>query len=108
MKPRRTHFRSLLALLLWSATSAAVFAHGGEAAHRDADATGPRDWHELWRAWALEPVVVVSLVLTAWVYARGVGRLWSAAGWGRGVRAWEAWCFAGGWLTLVVALVSPL
>jgi cytochrome c oxidase assembly factor CtaG len=34
--------------------------------------------------------------------------MWRAAGVGRGVRRWEAACFALGWLTLVAALVSPL
>lgn len=93
----------LLALL---AASPAALAHGGEDHGRPAD--GPRDWHELAAAWAFEPLIVIPLVLCAWVYARGVRRLWTTAGRGRGVRVWEAWCFAGGWLALAVALVSPL
>jgi putative membrane protein len=34
--------------------------------------------------------------------------VWRDAGVGHGVRRWEAASFAGGWLALVVALVSPL
>jgi len=37
-----------------------------------------------------------------------VRKLWRASQQGHGIRTWEAWCFAGGWLALVVALVSPL
>ena len=74
-------------------------AHGGE----------PHDLHDLWRAWALdEPFVIAGLVLTAWIYARGVRRLWKGSHAGAGIRRWEAACFAGGWVALVVALVSPL
>lgn len=91
------------AVLIACATGSAVHAHGG-----GEPCAGPGDWHELAGAWEFEPFVVVPLALTAWVYARGVRRLWRAAGTGRGVRRWEAASFAAGWLTLVVALVSPL
>jgi cytochrome c oxidase assembly factor CtaG len=98
------------ALTLWATTAAVAAAHGGEP-HGDLaapEAAGPRDWDELWRAWAFEPLIVVPLVLSGWLYARGVRRLWLAAGAGHGVRKWEAACFAGGLLALAVALVSPL
>src|SRR5206468_9305960 len=62
---------------------------------------------ELWQTWGLEPGIVVPLVASAWLYARGVARLWRH-GIGRGVRRSDAWCFAAGWLALAVALVSPL
>jgi len=76
-----------------------LLAHGGE----------PHDLHDLWRSWAFdEPVVIAGLLITAWVYTRGVRRLWRASRTGGGIRRWEAACFAGGWLALVVALVSPL
>ena len=77
----------------------ALLAHGGE----------PHDLHDLWRSWAFdEPFVIGGLLLTAWVYTRGVRRLWRASRVGAGIRKWEAACFAGGWVALVVALVSPL
>src|SRR6202521_5996027 len=61
--------------------------------------------HHLWSAWSFEPAVVIGLVLTGWLYFRGIQTLWRNAGRGRGVRAWEVGAFAGGWLMLVVALV---
>ncbi|HKP72772.1 MAG TPA: cytochrome c oxidase assembly protein [Pyrinomonadaceae bacterium] len=60
------------------------------------------------RAWSWEPGVLVCLALSGWLYFRGVRKLWREAETGRGVRRWEAWCYAGGWFALFVALVSPL
>ncbi len=68
----------------------------------------PHNWHDLWRSWAWEPAVLVSLALSAFLYWRGVRLLWREASAGRGIKRWEAACFAGGWLALFVALVSPL
>jgi len=65
----------------------------------------PRD---LWRAWSLEPAVIICLALSAGLYFRGVRSLWRSAGPGHGIRHWEAAAFAGGWITLLLALVSPL
>jgi putative membrane protein len=64
--------------------------------------------HDLWRAWSLEPAVIIGLALSAWLYLRGVLSLWRSAGPGRGIRRREAAAFAGGWIVLVLALVSPL
>jgi putative membrane protein len=64
--------------------------------------------HDLWSAWSFEPLVVLGLGLTAWLYFQGLQALWRNAGRGRGVRVWEAAAFAAGWLMLVGALVSPL
>jgi putative membrane protein len=64
--------------------------------------------HDLWTAWSFEPLVLLGLALTAWLYFHGVHALWRNAGAGRGVRACEAGAFAAGWFVLVVALVSPL
>jgi putative membrane protein len=64
--------------------------------------------HDLWRSWELDPLFVVPLALVAALYATGVRRVWRQAGTGRGVRRREAASFAAGWLSLVVALVSPL
>lgn len=64
--------------------------------------------HDLWGAWSLEPWLVASVLVPAWLYARGVRRLWANAGPGRGVRRWQAWCGTIGFATLVVALLSPL
>jgi putative membrane protein len=64
--------------------------------------------HDLWRAWSVEPGVLLCLGLGAILYARGAARLGQrsprAA---RGVRI-RAVAFVAGWLLLLVALVSPL
>lgn len=63
----------------------------------------PHNWHDLLRAWSFEPLVVISLSLTAALFIIGLYRLK-----GRAIRNWEALCFALGWLALFVALVSPV
>src|SRR6185369_14214215 len=65
--------------------------HGGQ----------PHNWHDLAAAWSLEPLVVISLTISALLFVVGFRRQ-------RSIRKWEALCFAGGWLALFVALVSPL
>jgi cytochrome c oxidase assembly factor CtaG len=67
--------------------------HGGQ----------PHNWHDLARAWSFEPLVIISLIVTAILFAVGLYRLNR-----RSIRSWEALCFAGGWLALFIALVSPL
>jgi putative membrane protein len=80
-----------------------ALAHGG-----GAEALRPHNWRELARAWEFDAGVILPLALSAWLYARGVRRLWKATHVGCGVGAFELGCFLGGWLTLFVALVSPL
>lgn len=87
--------RILLILLL---SAPAARAHGPEAA-----ATAPSLWQ-----WNPEWWLLLLLALSAFGYALGLLRLWRHAGRGRGVAPYQAWAFAGGWLALVVALVSPL
>ena len=48
------------------------------------------------------------LLLAAALYAAGTMRLWRRGAVGRGVRRTQAACFAAGWLTLALSLVSPL
>ncbi len=70
------------------------------------------DAHELAgeavRRWTFDPVVLVPLVLTAVLYAAGVVRLRHHRGARRGLASWRIACFIAGWLTLVLALVSPV
>ncbi len=70
----------------------AVLAHAGRAVEP----------HDLWSAWNLEPVVLGSLALAAWVYRRGAGSR------SRPRPAWRDRCFFGGLTALALALVSPL
>ena len=86
----------VMGFLLFYATTA--FAHGGK----------PHNWDDLWRTWTFEPVVVISLVMTAGLFIAGTRKLWHESGTNRGIRKWEAAMFAGGWLALFVALISPL
>lgn len=67
---------------------------------------GPESFDELWSWWSFEPGIVVPLVLTAWLYLRGIRRLARASS--ASVREFDIICFALGWLTLVIALISPL
>jgi cytochrome c oxidase assembly factor CtaG len=85
-----------------------AFAHGARPHGDTAARVGPRNWTELATSWEFDAGVVIPLAISGVLYALGLFRLWRAAGVGRGVRMWEAICFALGWLTLVVALVSPL
>ena len=68
----------------------------------------PHNWHDLARAWSFEPLVVTSLAISALLFVFGLYRLWHEAPKRKAIRTWEALCFAGGWLALFVALVSPM
>ena len=101
----------MLGLNLLNLVNFALLAHGGgdggvlDIAGGDIGGK-PQDFHELLRTWAWEPYVWFALALTAWLYVRGIRKMW--AGRVGGVRRWEAACYAAGWFSLFVALVSPL
>ena len=67
---------------------------------------GPANLSELSEWWAFEPGTVVPLILSGFLYALGVYRLRSASNAVFGLM--EIICFAAGWNTLAIALVSPL
>jgi putative membrane protein len=56
------------------------------------------------RSWSFEPEVIIPLVIVALLFALGAVRRRSKAGWSSS----QFWCFVAGWLTLVIALVSPI
>jgi len=58
--------------------------------------------------WSFEPWGLALLAGSLALYALGVARLWRHAGRGRGVRPAHVSAFLAGWLSLGVALVSPL
>jgi len=62
----------------------------------------------LWSSWNLDPLIAIGLLLGTWLYLRGVAALWRSAGTGSIVQRWQVWAFAGGFGSLLVALVSPL
>ncbi|MBW3553283.1 MAG: cytochrome c oxidase assembly protein [Gemmatimonadetes bacterium] len=59
-------------------------------------------------SWSLEPTVLIGLGLAAGLYVRGWRRLRSRGRGGRILKPWRAWCYAGGLLTVFIALVSPI
>lgn len=59
-------------------------------------------------AWSFDPLVLCCLALSGAAYGIGLLRLWGHAGGARGVSVARALCYWAGWLTLIVALVSPL
>lgn len=61
----------------------------------------------VWQAWSMAPEVVLPLVAALALYAGGVSTLRAKGGAVR-LPAWRIACFAGGWLALALALVSPL
>lgn len=68
----------------------------------------PLQPHDLWSAWSWEPLVLLGLSLSAWMYVHGARTLWRNAGAGHGVRTWEAAAFGAGWVALAISLISPL
>ncbi|CAN5587105.1 cytochrome c oxidase assembly protein [soil metagenome] len=62
----------------------------------------------LWQAWTFDPLVVVGLVAGAALYARGSLRLREVAPRRRAVHARQTLFALGGWLCLLLALVSPI
>lgn len=89
---------ALQAGALMLVTAATAVAHEGK----------PHNWHDLSRAWSFEPFVVISLLLIGGLFVLGFRYLRREAPKQKTIKTWEAACFAGGWLALFVALVSPV
>jgi cytochrome c oxidase assembly factor CtaG len=68
-----------------------ALAHAGE----------PLQPHDLWTAWEFDPGIVVPLVISGALYLIGIRRTTA-------IRRWEVACFWAGWLTLAIALISPV
>jgi putative membrane protein len=100
MAVRRTN-AAILGLLIIAASGASqipVFAHTGE----------PLEPHDFWSSWSFDPAVVIGLTLSALLYIKGAfSLLKSSSPVNRGAR-YQAVFFAGGWLSMVIALVSPI
>lgn len=84
--------------LLLLIVAAPAWAHGP-----DAGAS-----HDALTRFTFEPWMIVPLAIALLLYVPGVARLWGHAGAGRGITRRQVAYFAGGWLSLLVALVSPL
>jgi putative membrane protein len=83
-----------------------VLVLGSHAFAHELDTVGPQNSHELLRAWSFEPGIVIPILLSAILYARGALRLRKASP--ASTRKIDISCFAAGWLALVIALVSPI
>jgi putative membrane protein len=94
LKVKRTAYALALVLLV----VCCVFAHGDK----------PHDADELWSAWSFDPLVVILLLFSATVYTIGVLKLWHESEIGSAISIRGACFYALGWLSLVVALVSPI
>jgi putative membrane protein len=89
------HFVASFLILLFIAPA---FGHEGK----------PHHVRDLPYTWGLDPVVLISLALSGWLYVWGVRRLWRGAGTSHGIKQWEAAAYLTGWFAMLVALVSPL
>jgi putative membrane protein len=99
-----------LSVLLLFACEVAQAHLANEAAGSSAGADGAAPGTAAaWAApWSFEPWVVVCLAASALAYLFGLRRLWHRAGTGRGVSVAQAAAFFTGWITLVIALISPV
>jgi cytochrome c oxidase assembly factor CtaG len=68
-----------------------ALAHAGEPLQPD----------DLWSAWEFDPGVIIPLVISAALYVLGSRRQF-------GITRWQKGCFWAGWITLFIALVSPV
>src|SRR5688572_22216438 len=88
----------VIAFLLLIRSAQTASAHDGQ----------PPAPHDLWSAWNWDPVILLSLILSAWGYAQGQRELRRRAGLRRSALDWRAASFAAGLITLFLALISPL
>jgi putative membrane protein len=89
--------RILLLVIMLVVSVSRALAHAGE------DHTG-----SIWTSWTFDPLVIVALTISGILYVAGLKNVWSSAETGRGVSRTAACAFFAGWLTLVVALISPV
>jgi putative membrane protein len=60
------------------------------------------------RRWNTDAWLWLALLAAGGLYLNGIRRLWRQASVGAGIRRWQAGAFAGGWIALVLATISPL
>jgi cytochrome c oxidase assembly factor CtaG len=77
----------------------------GSALAHDRTEASPRNWQ---RAWSWEPGIIIPLVISAVLYAIGLWRIYDRNSRAPAVKPWQCASFWAGWLTLIVALDSPL
>lgn len=101
-----THWRYLAGRVAVRALALLVLVPSTARAH-EGQPFSPHDvW--AWSAWSSEWPVLLGLLLSGCLYARGVVVLWRRAGVGRGIRPVHVASYTAGMLGLTLALVSPL
>lgn len=88
-----------------AAIAAAISLFLPRCAWADGGSAEPGMW---WRAWHGDPLILLILGVLAWLYGRGLTRLWAKAGAGNKVRRWQAACYYGALAVILLALLSPL
>src|SRR5215216_7949012 len=63
---------------------------------------------DVWKAWNLEPSILIPIALTALIYLWGIRNVWQRAGAKRGINRRHYSSFLGVLLAFFVAFVSPL
>src|SRR3954471_10449851 len=94
--------RSYAVLFVIWLSRCSAFAHSGSI---NSPSIEPGDF---WSMWPFEPIVLACLLLSAWLYARGLYGWWQGGRIGRGIRQCEAVAYTVGWLSLAIALASPV
>jgi putative membrane protein len=92
---------AVLSLLLPNAPTVQACAEHAGGVHA-APLSPPDAW------WSWDPFSLAILACSALIYATGLTRLWRNAGFGHGIRRFEAAAFVAGWSALALALLSPL
>jgi putative membrane protein len=83
--------RWALVIFVLLSTSIPAFAHSDE----------PLQPHDLWTSWEWDPGIIIPLLLTGWLYVRGIRRTALR-------RRYEIVAYLLGWFVLLIALVSPI
>jgi putative membrane protein len=88
----------VLAAAVLISISESAFGHDGKA----------HNFNDLIYAWSFDPLIISVLFLSAVVYAVGIRNLWRSGGTGHGIGFREAAAYTAGWISMFIALVSPL
>lgn len=74
-------------------------------ARADSRGVTPADWP---RAWDFNPLILIPLSMLAWLYCRGLVRIWKRSSATINIPMWQASAYFGGLAFLFLALLSPL
>ncbi|MGE5114844.1 MAG: cytochrome c oxidase assembly protein [Acidobacteriaceae bacterium] len=77
----------------------------GRALAHDGAELNPGHWHG---AWSWEPGIIIPLAISAALYSVGLWRIYRRNSSSPAVTPWQAASFCAGWLTLLLALDSPV